>query len=224
MHGDPENSVVEKQWALKWDSGDTIEVGGSNRENTEEGRQKEILTKPRYTHKSPDTTRLLLVFYRAALRWRNSVTGQFLQRKIWPLSALPPLAVLSLLFSVYPTWYHSVTSAPGPALFSIIHLFLSRILLALCIVPFMFHSPYSIHLHVALLIPLICSPRPSSLLRFSCSALLVAVSMCCPISTYSALLPLILPDSFPLDYPFHSSLCLPFVLHTSPSVSSSISR
>lgn len=32
---------------------------GSNRGSTEEGRQKEILTKPRYTHKSPDTTRLL---------------------------------------------------------------------------------------------------------------------------------------------------------------------
>lgn len=78
-----------------------------------EGGREEILTKPRYTHKSPDTTRPLPVFYRAARRRRNSVTGQFLQRKIRSLSSLPPLALPSLLFSVHPTCYHSVTSAPG---------------------------------------------------------------------------------------------------------------
>lgn len=111
------SSAVKEKSALHWAEHtrregveEQLELGkkaalerGSNRGSAEEGRQKEILTKPRYTHKSPDTTRLLPVFYRAALRRRNSMTGQFLQRKIWSLSTLPPLAPLSLLFSVYPT-------------------------------------------------------------------------------------------------------------------------
>lgn len=132
-------------WSLK-------KVRGSNGESTEEGRQKEILTKPRYTHKSPDATHLLPVFYRAALRWRNSVTGQFLQQKIWSLSTLLPLAPLSLLFSVYPTWYHSVTSTTS-SFFPIIPPPILVLLLVLYIPPVMFHPAVSIHLGVALLIP-----------------------------------------------------------------------
>lgn len=143
-------------WGRQGESGST--AGAEDQGSTEEVRQKEILTEPRYTHKSPDTTCLLSVFYRAALWWRNSVTAQFLQRKIWSLSTFPPLTSLSLLFSVYPTWYHSVTSLQW-ALFSIIlpppisTLDVPALLLVLYIPPVMFHSPISIHLHVALLIP-----------------------------------------------------------------------
>lgn len=211
---DTKNASVEKRWALNWDKHtqqdserhrSTIGVWkrehGSNRGSTEEGRQKEILTKPRYTHKSPDTTRLLSVFYRAALRWRNSMTGQFLQRKIWSLSTLPPLAPLSLLFSVYPTWYHSVTSGPGsffhhpPISFFPVLAFL----LALYIPPVMFHSSVSIHLHVALLIP-------SHLLS---SALIPPVSL------------LALPELFPCGVPFPPTpLCFP---HSSWFISSLLS-
>lgn len=187
------------------DSGRTIGVWkrehGSNRGSTEEGRQKEILTKPRYTHKSPDTTRLLSVFYRAALRWRNSMTGQFRQRKIWSLSTLPPLAPLSLLFSVYPTWHHSVTSGPGsffhhPPISSFPVL---AFLLALYIPAVMFHSSVSIHLPVALLIP-------SHLLS---SALIPPVSLPA------------LPEPFPCGVPFPPTpLCFP---HSSWFISSLLS-
>lgn len=126
---------------------------GSNRGSAKEGRQKEILTKPRYTHKSPDTTRLLPVFYRAALHWRNRMTAQFLQWKIWSLSTLLPPAPLSLLFclSHLISFCHlctglsfSIIFFPNPAL---------ALLLALYILPVMFHSSPSIHLSVALLIP-----------------------------------------------------------------------
>lgn len=153
QHFTGKNTHAERERRHNWSWKKAALERGSNRGSTEEGRQKEILTKPRYTHKSPDTTRLLPVFYRAALRRRNSMTGQFLQWKIWSLSTLPPPAPLSLLFSAYPTWYHSVTSAPGsffPSFFS--HPVLA-LLLVLYIPPVMFHFSVSIHLYVALLIP-----------------------------------------------------------------------
>ena len=180
-----------------WSKKNSVRERGSNRGSTEEGRQKEILTKPRYTHKSPDTTRLLPVFYRAALCWRNSMTGQFLQGKIWSLSALPPLAPLSLLFSVYPTWYHSVTPAPG----SFFHhpppyLFPPRFGLFIGAL----HSTRHVSLprfypsSAALLIPshllssALVPPPPPATIRFSsCSPR--AVSSRCPISTYSSPFP-----------------------------------
>ncbi len=73
------------------------------------GSQKEILTKPRYTHKSLSVACPALVFYSYALCWRNKMTAEFLQRKIWCLSCflhLPP----SFPYSVYPSLYYSVTS------------------------------------------------------------------------------------------------------------------
>jgi len=73
------------------------------------GSQKEILTKPRYTHKSLSVACLALVFYSYALCWRNKMTAEFLQRKIWCLSCFLRLPS-SFLFSVYPSLYYSVTS------------------------------------------------------------------------------------------------------------------
>lgn len=128
---------------------------GSNRGSKEEGRQKEILTKPRYTHKSPDTTRLLPVFYRAAPRRRNSMTGQFLQWKYGPpLPSCLSLRYHSCFLSIPPDIILSPLRRP---LFSIIFLPppppSALLLLALYIPAVMFPPRVSIHLCVALLIP-----------------------------------------------------------------------
>lgn len=129
-----------------------VELAKGNRDHRGR-RQKEILTNPRYTHKSPDTTTLLPVFYRAALRWRNSVTGQFLHRKIWSLSPLlPPAPHITPVFCLS----HLISFCHPCARLFFHHppLFLSSpFLLVRCIPPIMFHSSISIHLHVALLIP-----------------------------------------------------------------------
>lgn len=64
------------------------------------GSQKEVLTKPRYTHKSLSVACLALVFYSYALCWQNKMTAEFLQWKIWCLFCflhLPP----SFPYSVY---------------------------------------------------------------------------------------------------------------------------
>lgn len=145
-----------------------------------ERRQKEILTKPRYTHKSPDATCLLPVFYRATLRWRNSMTGQFLQRKIWSLSystasrsAITPVFCLSQLIS----FCHPPVPAPPPPSTPVSPLLVPGFLLVLYIPTIMFHSLLPIHLHVALLISshlLPLCPHPSC---FSSSSLRV-ISTC----------------------------------------------
>jgi len=133
------------------------------------------------------------------------MTGQFLQRKIWSFSSLPPLTPLSLLFSVYPTWYHSVTSPLGSFFHHPLISFLPvlAVLLVLYIPPVMFHSSISIHLHVALLI----------LSHLLPSALIPPVSLPALPEPFPHAFPfpptlsvsLILPDSFPPCYPFHSS-------------------
>ncbi len=67
------------------------------------------MTKPRYTHKSLSVACPALIFYSYALCWRNKMTAEFLQWKIWRLSyflCLPP----SFAYSVYPSLYYSVTS------------------------------------------------------------------------------------------------------------------
>lgn len=147
------NKHAERQRRHKWSRGEeAAPKRGSNRGSTEEGRQKEILTKPRYTHKSPDTTRLLPVFYRAAPRRRNSMTGQFLQWKYGPpLPSCLSLRYHSCFLSIPPDIILSPLRRP---LFSIIFFPPSALLLlALYIPAVMFPPRVSIHLCVALLIP-----------------------------------------------------------------------
>lgn len=123
------------------------------------------------------------------------MTGQFLQRKIWSLTTLPPHTQPLLVFSVYPTWYHSVTFATS-SFFPIIFSHVPALLSVFYISPIMFHSPLFIHLHVTLLIP-------SHLLS---SALIHTVS----------LPPL--PEPFPQLSHFH--LLLSVSLHSSWFISS----
>lgn len=160
-----------------------------------EGRQKEILTKPRYTHKSLDTTRLLPVFYRAALSWRNSVTGQFLQWKIWSLASLPlALSHYSCFLSIPPD---IILSPLQPALslpsFS-----------PPCSHTFIGLLPLTHHVSLPRFHPSLCrslnplsfallGPHPS---HFS-SCLSQSRFRSCPISTYRSPFSFILPDSFP---------------------------
>lgn len=121
------------------------------------------MTKARYTHKSPAArTCLLSVFYSGALCRRNSLTGQFLQGKIWTLNkprAIPSSRPCRLVFSVrLISFCHLAAAAalfffffPSCPYFS--PLAVSRLLLALYIAPVMFSSLASIHLLVVLLIP-----------------------------------------------------------------------
>lgn len=179
------------------------------------------MTKPRYTHKSPDTTRLLPVFYRAAPRRRNSMTGQFLQWKYGPpLPSCLSLRYHSCFLSIPPD---IILSPPRRPLFSIIFFSPQR-------APFIGALHSSRHVPTPCFHPSLCrslnplsfallGPHPS---RFS-SRSPRAVSPRCPISTYSSpfplfflihFLPAISSIQFPPPAPF-----VRLVQSTSPSLS-----